>query len=45
MTAQAVLNGYAFTGYCLAGVVIGIVVLAAFAKRLHAERALEPVTA
>ena len=37
----AVLNGYAFTGYCLAGVVVGIVALAFYARRLHAERELE----
>ncbi|HSQ94888.1 MAG TPA: MFS transporter [Croceibacterium sp.] len=44
----AVLNGYSFTGYCLAGVVVGIFALAVYAKRLHAERALqdiEPVAA
>jgi AAHS family 4-hydroxybenzoate transporter-like MFS transporter len=37
----AVLSGYAFTGYCLAGVVVGIVALAFYARRLHAERELE----
>ncbi len=42
---QAVLNGYAFTGYCLAGVVVGVLALALFARRLQAERALEPATA
>ena len=41
----AVLSGYAFTGYCLAGVVIGIVALAFYARRLHLERALEPAPA
>jgi AAHS family 4-hydroxybenzoate transporter-like MFS transporter len=41
----AVMNGFAFTGYCLAGVVVGIVALAVYAKRLHAERALEPANA
>jgi AAHS family 4-hydroxybenzoate transporter-like MFS transporter len=33
----AVLNGYAFTGYCLAGVAIGVTALAVFARRLQAE--------
>lgn len=42
---KAVLNGYSFTGYCLAGVAIGVVALAVFARRLHAERELEPATA
>jgi AAHS family 4-hydroxybenzoate transporter-like MFS transporter len=40
---QAVLDGYNFTALCLAGVVLGIVALAFFAKRLTAERAAEPV--
>jgi AAHS family 4-hydroxybenzoate transporter-like MFS transporter len=35
---QAVLDGYLFTGVCLAGVVLGIVALAFFARRLHLER-------
>jgi len=38
---QAVLDGYLATAACLAGVVIGLLVLAVFAKRLMAERALE----
>jgi AAHS family 4-hydroxybenzoate transporter-like MFS transporter len=38
---QAVLDGYNFTALCLAGVVLGIVALAFFAKRLMAERAAE----
>jgi AAHS family 4-hydroxybenzoate transporter-like MFS transporter len=37
----AVLAGFSFTGYCLVGVAIGVVALAAYAKRLHAERADE----
>lgn len=36
---QAVLNGYLFTGLCLAGVVIGLLVLAVYARRLQAEQA------
>lgn len=39
---QAVLDGYNFTALCLAGVVLGIVALAFFAKRLALERAKEP---
>lgn len=35
---QAVLDGYLFTGLCLAGVVIGLLVLAVFARRLLAEQ-------
>jgi AAHS family 4-hydroxybenzoate transporter-like MFS transporter len=38
---QAVLDGYNFTALCLAGVVLGIVALAFFARRLQAERAAE----
>jgi AAHS family 4-hydroxybenzoate transporter-like MFS transporter len=38
---QAVLDGYNFTALCLAGVVLGIVALAFFARRLQAERAVE----
>lgn len=38
---QAVLDGYTFTALCLVGVVIGLVALAFFAKRLIAERAAE----
>ena len=34
-----VLDGYLFTGLCLAGVVIGLLVLAVFARRLLAEQA------
>jgi AAHS family 4-hydroxybenzoate transporter-like MFS transporter len=36
---QAVLNGYSFVGLCLAGVVVGIVALSVFARRLHAAPA------
>ncbi len=42
---QAVLNGYSFVGLCLMGVVIGIVALSVFARRLsmdHFEPATEP---
>ena len=38
---QAVLDGYNFTALCLAGVVLGILALAFFAKRLMAERAAQ----
>jgi AAHS family 4-hydroxybenzoate transporter-like MFS transporter len=38
---QAVLNGYLFTALCLAGVVLGLLVLSVFAKRLLAEQAGE----
>lgn len=49
-TDQRVLDGYLFTALCLAGVVIGLLVLAVFAKRLLAEQAIaspagEPATA
>jgi AAHS family 4-hydroxybenzoate transporter-like MFS transporter len=47
-STQAVLSGYSFTGYCLAGVVVGIVALAFCARRLQGEQALsdvEPVAA
>ncbi len=37
---QAVLDGYLFTGLCLAGVVIGLLVLAVYARRLLAEQAI-----
>jgi AAHS family 4-hydroxybenzoate transporter-like MFS transporter len=36
-----VLDGYLFTALCLAGVVIGLLVLSVFAKRLLAEQAGE----
>ena len=36
---QAVLNGYSFVGLCLAGVVVGIVALSAFARQLRAAPA------
>lgn len=36
---QAVLNGYLFTALCLAGVVVGLVAVAAFARRLLADEA------
>jgi AAHS family 4-hydroxybenzoate transporter-like MFS transporter len=47
---QAVLDGYLFTAVCLAGVVIGLLVLAVFARRLQAEQSAvspagEPVAA
>jgi MFS transporter, AAHS family, 4-hydroxybenzoate transporter len=47
---QAVLDGYLFTALCLAGVVLGLLVLSVYARRLHAEQAAEapvaePVTA
>ncbi|MBT2132913.1 MFS transporter [Croceibacterium sp. LX-88] len=38
---QAVLDGYLFTALCLAGVVIGLLVLSVFARRLLAEQAEE----
>ena len=38
---QAVLDGYNFTALCLAGVVVGIIALAFYAKRLSAERAAD----
>src|SRR6478735_451817 len=46
----AVLDGYLFTGLCLAGVVLGLLVLSVFAKRLLAEQSSpapggEPATA
>jgi AAHS family 4-hydroxybenzoate transporter-like MFS transporter len=41
---QAVLDGYLFTGLCLAGVVIGLLVLSVFARRLLAEQAAEAHT-
>jgi hypothetical protein len=43
---QAVLNGYSFVGACLAGVVVGIVALSVFARRLgpaHVEPEAEPL--
>ena len=48
---NAVLDGYMFTGLCLAGVVVGLLVLSVFAKRLLSEQAAdkqasaEPATA
>lgn len=41
---RAVLDGYLFTGLCLAGVVLGLLVLSVFAKRLLAEQAGEAQT-
>jgi len=41
---NAVLEGYNFTALCLGGVVIGIVALSFFAKRLEAQRASEAKT-
>lgn len=38
---QAVLDGYNFTALCLVGVVLGVVALAFFARRLAVERAAE----
>ncbi len=38
---DAVLDGYLFTGLCLAGVVVGLLVLSVFAKRLLAEQSAE----
>jgi len=38
---QAVLDGYLFTGLCLAGVVLGLLVLSVFARRLLAEQSGE----
>ena len=40
---DAVLDGYVFTALCLAGVVIGLITLGHFARRLSAEQAV-PVT-
>jgi len=39
-----VLDGYLFTGLCLAGVVLGLIALGHYAKRLKAEQAM-PLTA
>lgn len=41
----AVLDGYLFTGVCLAGVVLGIVALSFYAKRLGKEQAADAPTA
>src|SRR5688572_13469325 len=38
---DAVLDGYLFTGLCLAGVVVGLLVLSVYARRLLAEQAAE----
>jgi AAHS family 4-hydroxybenzoate transporter-like MFS transporter len=38
---QAVLDGYNFTALCLAGVVIGVIALAFFARRFEAQRIAE----
>jgi len=38
-----VLAGYSFTGYCLAGVAIGVIALAFYAKRLQRETELDDV--
>jgi AAHS family 4-hydroxybenzoate transporter-like MFS transporter len=40
-----VLDGYLFTALCLAGVVIGLLVLSVFARRLLAEQAASPAGA
>lgn len=42
---EAVLDGYLFTGLCLVGVVLGLMALAVFARRLEAERQTAPATA
>ena len=46
---DAVLDGYVFTALCLAGVVLGLITLGHFARRLKAEQAIpatgEPVPA
>src|SRR5690606_7328012 len=46
---ERVLDGYLFTGLCLAGVVVGLLVLSVFARRLHTEQsdapAAQPATA
>jgi AAHS family 4-hydroxybenzoate transporter-like MFS transporter len=42
---NAVLDGYLFTALCLAGVVLGLLVLAVFARRLTAEREQEALAA
>jgi MFS transporter, AAHS family, 4-hydroxybenzoate transporter len=39
---DAVLDGYLFTGLCLAGVVLGLLVLSVYARRLMAEQAAVP---
>jgi AAHS family 4-hydroxybenzoate transporter-like MFS transporter len=38
---NAVLDGYLATALCLAGVVIGLLVLSVFAKRLLAQQAVQ----
>jgi AAHS family 4-hydroxybenzoate transporter-like MFS transporter len=38
---EQVLKGYTATGLCLAGVAVGVLLLAFYARRLHAERAQE----
>jgi AAHS family 4-hydroxybenzoate transporter-like MFS transporter len=40
---QRVMNGYSFTGYCLAGVAVGVIALAFYAKRLRTETELDDV--
>jgi AAHS family 4-hydroxybenzoate transporter-like MFS transporter len=42
---EQVLKGYTFTGLCLAGVTVGVLMLAFYARRLHVERAQELKTA
>ena len=42
---EAVLNGYVFTGICLGGVVLGLILLAHFARRLRAEQDAEALVA
>jgi AAHS family 4-hydroxybenzoate transporter-like MFS transporter len=39
---DAVLDGYLFTGLCLAGVVVGLLVLSVYARRLLSEQAAAP---
>ena len=41
---NAVLDGYLFTGLCLVGVVIGLLVLSVFARRLLTEQAASPAS-
>jgi MFS transporter, AAHS family, 4-hydroxybenzoate transporter len=42
-SAERVMNGYSFTGYCLGGVAIGVVALAFYARRLRTETELDDV--
>jgi len=40
---QAVLDGYLFTGLCLVGVVVGLMVLAVFARKLETQKQAEAI--